>query len=118
MANLITPRHTAALVTSTLLAIAGPAFAAEGSVQIISPVQGQKLDIMEQSRIEYNVTPGPRGDHVHVYVDDKEVGILRQLKGSYTFESLAEGAHTLCIKVVNKAHVPIGVQQCVDVTVG
>lgn len=97
---------------------AGPALATEGSVTILSPKNGAKLDIMEQTRMEYQVAPGPRGDHVHVYVNDKEVGILRQLNGSYTFETLPEGAANLCIKVVNKAHVPIGVEQCVKVTVG
>jgi hypothetical protein len=30
---------------------------------------------------------------------------------------MAPGPHTLCIKVVNKAHVPIGVEQCVKVNV-
>jgi hypothetical protein len=105
------------LLAASALAVAGTAAAASGSVTIVSPTNGQKLDVMNQNRIEYQVDPGPRGDHVHVYVDDKEVGILRQLKGSYTFESLPEGEHTLCVKVVNKAHVPIGVQQCVKVSV-
>lgn len=108
----------AALLACGGLAVTTTSLASEGSVVIASPTEGQKLDIMEQNRIAYQVTPGPRGDHVHVYVNDKEVGILRQLKGSYTFESLPEGASTICIKVVNKAHVPIGVEQCVNVTVG
>lgn len=93
------------------------AHAADASVTITHPTDGQTLDVMDQNNIAYDVVPGPKGDHVHVYVDDKEVGILRQLKGSYTFESLPEGEHDICIKVVNKAHVPIGVEQCVSVTV-
>lgn len=72
---------------------------------------------MEQNRLVYEVEPGPRGDHVHVYVDDKEVGILRQLKGSYALETLSPGRHTICVKVVNKAHTPIGVQDCVSASV-
>lgn len=96
----------------------GPvAMAAEGSVTITSPEDGSVLDIMEQNKIIYDVAPGPRGDHVHVYVDNKEVGILRQLKGSYTFETLSAGKHEICIKVVNKAHVPIGLERCINVAV-
>ncbi|OOG55974.1 hypothetical protein [Polaromonas sp. C04] len=91
--------------------------AVEGSVTITSPKDGAKLDVMNQTQLVYDVVPGPRGDHVHVYVDDKEVGILRQLKGSYTLESLAAGQHAICIKVVNKAHTPIGLQRCVNVSV-
>lgn len=85
--------------------------------KITSPPDGAKLDAMAQNRINYEVVPGPRGDHVHLYVDNKEAGILRKLSGSHPLESLSPGAHVLCIKVVNKAHVPIGVEQCVKVSV-
>jgi len=97
--------------------LASASFAADPQVNITAPSDGETLDIMDQNKISYDVTPGPDGDHVHVYIDDEEVGILRQLTGSYTFESMPEGEHELCIKVVNKAHVPIGVEDCVNVTV-
>jgi len=96
---------------------ASAALAAEPHVRIGSPADGATLDAMEQNRLAYEVEPGPRGDHVHVYVDGEEVGILRQLKGSYTLETLAPGERELCVKVVNKAHTPIGVQDCVKVRV-
>ncbi len=100
------------------LCLSAPAaYAADGKVTISAPTKGAILDAMEENRVVYNVDPGPRGDHVHVYVDEQEVGILRQLKGSYLLESLASGQHDVCIKVVNKAHVPVGVQDCVKVTV-
>lgn len=100
------------------LALCGAAaVAAEGSVIIRSPVEGATLDVMEQNKVEYEVVPGPGGDHVHLYVDGEEVAILRQLKGSYTLENLASGQHDLCVKVVNKNHTPIGVEECVAVTV-
>lgn len=104
---------------AALLFVPLGALAASGNtyVKIKSPLSGAKLDSMEQTKLVYQVAPGPRGDHIHVYVDNKEVGILRQLTGSYTLETLAPGARTLCIKVVNKAHVPIGVEQCVKVNV-
>lgn len=85
--------------------------------RILFPQDGAKLDAMSQNRIDYEVAPGPSGDHIHLYVDNREAAILRKLSGSHALESLAAGAHALCIKVVNKAHVPIGVEQCVKVSV-
>ena len=105
-----------ALMSGTCL-LAPACLAAEGSVTIESPKDGAKLDAMDQNKLVYEVVPGPGGDHVHVYVDGKEAGILRQLKGSYMLETLAAGKHDICIKVVNKAHTPIGLQRCVAVSV-
>lgn len=89
--------------------------AADAYVKITAPKDGAKLDTMDLAKLVYEVSPGPKGDHVHVYVDGKEVGIVRQLKGSYTLETLSPGQRAVCIKVVNKAHVPIGVEQCIKV---
>lgn len=91
--------------------------AADASVTITAPADGAKLDAMEQNKIVYDVVPGPKGDHTHLYVDGKEVAILRKLKGSHTLASLAPGKHAICIKVVNKAHTPIGVEKCIKVSV-
>jgi hypothetical protein len=100
-----------------LALLIGNALAAEASVTIVSPAGGATLDVMAQNKIQYTVEPGPHGDHVHLYIDGEETAVLRQLKGSYTLESLPPGAHQLCIKVVNKNHTPIGVESCIDVTV-
>ncbi len=108
------PCLLAALVFAPIPALAA---SAEASVKITSPADGAKLDAMEQTKLVYAVIPGPRGDHVHVYADNKEVGILRSLAGSYTLETLSAGGHTICVKVVNKAHVPIGVEKCIKVSV-
>lgn len=110
-------RHFLSVAAIGALSVFSQAALAEGSVKITSPANGATLDAMGENRLVYDVAPGPRGDHVHVYLDDKEVGILRKLKGSYLLESLASGKHNICVKVVNKAHVPIGVGQCVNVTV-
>lgn len=88
----------------------------EAAVTILSPEDGATLDMMAQNRVQYAVVPGPRGDHVHFYVDGDESAVLRQLKGSYLLGSLTEGRHTLCIKVVNKNHTPIGIERCIKVT--
>lgn len=106
-----------AALLSSAWCLAPASWAGEGSVTIVSPKDGASLDVMNQNQVVYDVVPGPGGDHVHVYVDNKEVGILRQLKGSYTLESLSAGKHAICIKVVNKAHTPIGLQRCIHVSV-
>jgi len=99
-------------------AFAAPlAFSEDASVKITAPADGAKLDAMAQNKMAYEVIPGPKGDHVHVYVDGKEQAVLRQLKGSYTFETMTAGAHDICIKIVNKGHTPIGVEKCIKVKV-
>ena len=107
---------------TTLLAVAAttfaaPALAADPSVTITAPTDGAKLDAMAQTKLVYDVVPGPKGDHTHLYIDGKEVAIVRELKGTRTLETMALGGHEICIKVVNKAHAPIGVQKCIKVTV-
>ena len=102
---------------AALLAAALPGFAQEASVKITAPAAGSQLDAMAQNKVVYEVIPGPKGDHVHLYVDNKEAAILRQLKGSYTLATLSPGKHDICIKVVNKGHTPIGVEQCIKVSV-
>lgn len=99
-----------------LASIAAPlAAAAESKIDISSPVDGAMLDTKAQNKLDYNVTLGGDGDHIHVYVDGKQVALLRQMKGSHTLESLAQGNHEICIKIVNKNHTPTGVDRCVKV---
>lgn len=99
------------------LFVAGAAWATDGSVTILSPADGSRLDAMDENRISYTVEPGPRGDHTHLYVDGKEVAVLRRLEGDYALPTLAAGNREVCIKVVNKGHTPIGIEQCVKVMV-
>nr|MDP2189803.1 hypothetical protein [Rhodoferax sp.] len=105
------------ILGAALLACSQMSLAQNASVQIASPADGAKLDAMAQNKVVYEVIAGPKGDHTHLYVDSKEVAVLRQLKGSYALETLSPGKHDICIKVVNKGHTPIGVEQCVKVTV-
>jgi len=104
------------LALASLPGLSSTAFG-QGQVVITSPADGATLDALDENRLVYEVDPGPRGDHVHVYLDGKEIGILRKLEGSYLLETPSAGRHGLCIKVVNKAHVPVGIEQCIQVTV-
>ena len=88
----------------------------DASITISSPADGAKLSRTAQTKINYEVMPGPKGDHSHLYVDDKEAAVLRQLKGSHTLEALAPGKHDICIRIVTRGHAPIGVQQCIKVS--
>jgi hypothetical protein len=90
---------------------------AQPYVRITAPADGATIDAMEPAKLVYEVGPGAKGHHVHVFVDGREVGILRRLRGSYTLETLSPGARTVCIKVVSPSHVPIGVEQCIKLDV-
>jgi len=106
------------MLVLVLASVAAPlATAAESKIEISSPVDGAKLDAMEQNKLDYNITLANDGDHIHVYVDGKEAALLRQMKGSYTLESMAQGNHEICIKIVNKNHTPVGVERCIKVEV-
>jgi len=91
--------------------------AADASISISSPVDGAKISSKSKIDVSYEVVPGQNGDHVHLYVDDKEAVVLRKLKGNYTIESLEPGKHAICIKIVNKGHAPIGVQACTNISI-
>ena len=69
------------------------------SVTITSPKDGAKLKSGQPITLSYEVVTGPRGDHVHVYVDGDEVAILRELEGNFVLEPLPRGSHELAIKV-------------------
>lgn len=92
-------------------------FAAPASVLISSPLHGVKLDPKVRCRVYYELKLGPKGDHAHLYLDNKQVAELRRVKDSYTLSSLELGEHEICIKIVSKGHKPIGVQQCNKVSV-
>ena len=86
-------------------------------VTIFSPEDGAKLSVLEENLISYRVDPGPQGDHVHLYDNGREIAVIRHLEGSYSLGSVGMGAREVCIKVVNRAHVPIGIESCVNVVI-
>lgn len=105
------------ILGAALLACSQSSLAENASVKITAPADGAKLEAMAQHQVVYEIVPGPMGDHSHLYLDNKEAAVLRQLKGSYALTALTPGPHNICVKVVNKGHTPIGVEQCVKVTV-
>ena len=100
------------------LGLSGAVLAQDASVTISTPTDGAKVSASAPTKVTYAVVPGPKGDHVHLYVDGGEATVLRQLNGTTTVDTLKAGPQTLCIKVVDKAHTPIGVEKCIKVTAG
>ena len=101
------------------LGLSGAVLAEDASVTISSPADGAKVSASAPTTVSYEVVPGPKGDHVHLYVDNGEAKVLRQLKGTTTtVDALKAGPHSICIKVVDKSHTPIGVEKCIKVTAG
>ena len=90
---------------------------AQGMVTILSPEEGARRSALDENQITYRVVPGPRGDHVHLYDNGHEIAVIRHLEGSYPLSAVGMGAREVCIKVVNRAHVPIGIEGCVNIVV-
>lgn len=106
------------LVVSLVLSCYVPAsLAADASATISSPADGAKINRGTVVDLNYEVSMGDKGDHTHLYLDNNESVTLRGLKGRYSLGTLSPGEHRICVKVVNKAHTPIGAQKCINVSV-
>lgn len=104
------------LALCVVLSVGGEEGARSESVRIHAPAAGALLDGETRHALEYEIKPGAGSHHVHLYVDDIEVAILRRLKGSHLLE-LKRGPHEICVKAVNAKHVPIGAESCIHVSV-
>ena len=89
--------------------------AVEAKVEITSPAEGARLDIKADNKVDYNITLGAEGSHAHIYVDDRRIGMLRKMQGSYSIDYLDPGKREICIKIVNSNHTPTGVGRCITV---
>lgn len=111
-------RRLSNIILTLGIAFGGAPVLADANVKITSPADGGKVKTNEPVNVIYDITPGPGGDHAHIYVNDKEAGILRKLKSSFSLDPLPPGTHTVCVKVVNRGHSPIGQESCIKVTSG
>jgi hypothetical protein len=68
-------------------------------------------------KLEYEVQASAKVEHVHLFVDGDEVGMVHKLKGSFELGPLKAGERKVCVSPVNKNHTPIGAQVCITVTV-
>jgi len=75
---------------------------AEGArVKIVTPKNGQEFK-GEQVPLEFKLTKGKRGNHVHAYVDGELMGMFSSEKGTLT--GIKPGKHTLELRVVTNDH--------------
>ena len=75
---------------------------AEGaSVKIVSPKDGQVIN-GDKVPLEFKMTKGKRGEHVHAYVDGEMMGMFKTEKG--TLNGVKPGKHTLELRVTTTDH--------------
>jgi len=99
------------------LGVGSVAYSEGGAVNISSPAEGAKV-ALTAIKLAYDVAPGTKGDHLHIYIDGEQVAVLHQLKGNYTVDKLTAGKHWLCIRVIDKGNTPVGLEKCVGVLAG
>ena len=71
------------------------------SVKIVSPKAGEILK-GDKVPLQFKLTKGKRGEHVHAYVDGEMMGMFKSEKGTLT--GIQPGKHTLELRVVAKDH--------------
>jgi hypothetical protein len=75
---------------------------AEGaSVKIVSPKNDQVIT-GDTVPLEFQMTKGKRGEHVHAYVDGEMMGMFKSAKGTLT--GIKPGKHTLELRVATSDH--------------
>jgi hypothetical protein len=98
----------------TLVALASPVLAADaGSITITSPADGAVLMSDSGNKLDFNVHLGPTGNHVHIYVDDQNPIVYRNVANcpcSIDLPDLPKGKHTVVIKEATVSHALTGVQ--------
>jgi hypothetical protein len=70
-------------------------------VKIIAPKEGQIFK-GDSVPLEFAMTKGKRGEHVHAYVDGEMVGMFKSTKG--TLNGIKAGKHTLELRVGTARH--------------
>ena len=71
------------------------------SVTIVSPKEGQVI-AGDKVPLEFKMTTGKRGEHVHAYVDGELMGMFKSAKGTLT--GIKPGHHTLELRVATGDH--------------
>ena len=75
---------------------------AEGAkIKIVSPTKGQSFN-GDKIPLEFALTKGKRGHHVHAYVDGELMGMFESAKG--TLNGIKPGKHVLELRVVASDH--------------
>lgn len=108
-----------AVVLASLTLLASPSFAADGEITITSPKNGAVLQGNAENKLDFNVKLSPAGNHMHIYVDDHDPIIDRDIGHcpcSITLPKLAPGKHVIAIKEATASHALTGVEGTVNIT--
>ena len=93
---------------------------AAGSITIMSPANDAALQSGKGNKLEFNLQLSPNGNHVHIYVDDQQPIVYRDVSRcpcSVTLPQLTAGKHTIAVKEATTSHALTGVEGSVTVTV-
>ena len=71
------------------------------SVKIVAPKEGQVI-AGDKVPLEFKMTKGKRGEHVHAYIDGQLMGMFNSAKGTLT--GVKPGHHTLELRVATGDH--------------
>lgn len=93
----------------------GSAQAAAAKITITAPANNATVSQHDYVELSYEAIPGPEGDHLHFYVDNKRVDVLHAMKGKADAGILPPGKHHICLLLNTKGHVAIGTEECIDV---
>ena len=111
------------IVLAAMALLVNPSWAADaagtGSITITSPANGAVLQGSAENKLEFNVKLGPTGNHLHIYVDNQDPIIDRDIARcpcSIVLPKLAPGKHVIVIKEATASHATTGVEATVTIT--
>jgi len=110
------PKIPAAALALLLVATAF-AEEAKGKVTFLSPADGTVVKLGDKVTVSYEADLGPKGNHLHLYLDDRRMEVLRQTKGTADILMQLPGTHEICLEIETSWHFSTGVRQCVNVNV-
>jgi hypothetical protein len=84
--------------------------ATAGSVAILQPAEGATVSSKQPVELQYRVEKSPRGDHVHISVDNDKPDIVRALSGTYQILPLSPGDHAITVAEITRSHAATGNQ--------
>lgn len=106
-----------AALFACLFACAGArADEAKGKITILSPADGTVVNAGDKVTVSYDADMGPKGNHLHLYLDSHRVDVLRQPKGTGEVHILMAGKHEICLEIETSWHFSTDVRQCINVT--
>jgi len=86
-------------------------------INMIFPKEGDVLPAGKNVVVQYEMSPGSKGDHFHYFLDGKQLASWRVRVGTLDYGVLPPGKHTITFKIANMAHIEIGVEKSVTFTV-